>query len=37
MPNYSDRYYKSLNRQHSIPNTQLAAGGFTPAAFTPFI
>lgn len=37
MPNYSDRYYKSLNRQHSIPNTQLAAGGFTPAAFTPFV
>ena len=37
MPNYSDRYYKSLNRQHSIPNIQLAAGGFTPAAFTPFV
>lgn len=37
MPNYSDRYYKSLNRQHSIPNMQLAAGGFTPAAFTPFV
>lgn len=37
MPNYSDRYYKSLNRQHSIPNTQLVAGGFTPAAFTPFV
>lgn len=37
MPNYSDRYYKSLNRQHSIPNTQLAAGSFTPAAFTPFV
>lgn len=37
MPNYSDRYYKSLNRQNAIPNTQLAAGGFTPAAFTPFV
>lgn len=37
MPNYSDRYYKSLNRQNAIPNMQLAAGGFTPAAFTPFV
>ena len=37
MPNYSDKYNKSLNRQHSIPNMQLAAGGFTPAAFTPFV
>lgn len=37
MPNYSDRYYKSLNRQRAIPNVSLAAGGFTPAAFTPFV
>ena len=37
MPNYSDKYNKSLNRQHAIPNMQLAAGGFTPAAFTPFV
>lgn len=37
MPNYSDRYYKSLNKQNAIPNMQLAAGGFTPAAFTPFV
>lgn len=37
MPDYSDKYNKSLNRQHAIPNMQLAAGGFTPAAFTPFI
>ena len=36
MPNYTDRYYKSLNRQNAIPNVSLAAGGFTPAAFTPF-
>jgi len=37
MPNYSDRYYKNLNRQRAIPNVSLAAGGFTPAAFTPFV
>lgn len=37
MPNYSDRYYKSLNRQRAIPEVSLAAGGFTPAAFTPFV
>ena len=37
MPNYSDKYNKSSNRQHAIPNMQLAAGGFTPAAFTPFV
>ena len=37
MPNYSDKYNKSLNRQHAIPNMQLAAGGFTPAAFTTFV
>ena len=37
MPNYSDRYYKSLNRQNAIPNVSLAAGGFTPAAFNPFV
>ena len=37
MPNYSDKYNKSLNRQHAIPNMQLAAGSFTPAAFNPFV
>lgn len=37
MPNYSDRYYKSLNRQRAIPNVSLAAGDFTPAAFNPFV
>ena len=37
MPNYSDRYYKSLNRQRAIPTMSLAAGDFTPAAFTPFV
>ena len=37
MPNYLDKYYKSLSRQSAIPNVSLAAGGFTPAAFTPFV
>ena len=37
MPNYSDKYYKNLIRQSAIPNVSLAAGGFTPAAFTPFV
>lgn len=37
MASYSDRYYKDLYRQRAIPNTSLAAGSFTPAAFTPFV
>lgn len=37
MPNYSDRYYKSLNRQRAIPTVSLASAGFTPAEFNPFV
>lgn len=37
MAGYSDRYYKNLYRQQTMPNISLGSAGLAPATFTPVV